>query len=519
LNEERLRLAHRAARIGTWDWNPATGALHGSPEMYALLGLDPNGAGVEDLHATWLGLIHQDDRRQIEVALRTASTGEGPFEADYRFFPEGPGGTMRWMTSRGRVVQSDGVPEDGRGTTMRMVGVAVDVTERRQAEFAAQESLALLQSSLDALSAQIAMFDESGKIVAVNAAWQRMAKSRAGVTAGVGVDYFAIRDTVVGTMSEAGSIGAGMRAVARRELKEFRREYTCPDPASGCARWFQLRVTRFGEGTGVRLVAAHEDITEVRRSTEALKALTGRLLTLQDEERRRIARELHDTTVQDLAMAIIGIDTVSAVSGMEMYASSLAETWELIERSVRDVRTLSYLLHPPLLDECGLAVALAAYAEGFSRRSSLACELDLDKATPDMIPSAFGVALFRVAQEAFTNVHRHSGARQMRVCLRIRTGEKAELCVEDDGHGFRMHSSASDGGMTDELHSFGVGISGMHARLRQLGGTLRIKTGVEGTRIVATVPIPPEGRPLEQIAADVRPVEWLEQPPAAVNRM
>jgi signal transduction histidine kinase len=108
-----------------------------------------------------------------------------------------------------------------------------------------------------------------------------------------------------------------------------------------------------GGGAALRLVAAHEDITEVRRSTEALNATTGRLLTLQDEERRRIARELHDTTVQDLAMAIVGIDEAAAADSAEARATSLDGARDLLEQAVRDARLLSYLLHPPCLTSAG----------------------------------------------------------------------------------------------------------------------------------------------------------------------
>jgi len=471
LNEERLRLSLRAAGAGTWDWDLATGAVHLSPEMRALLGLDLAVAGQKDLRAAWLDLIHPEDRRQVEDRLRAAVTRGGPFEVECRFFQGGAGGELHWMASRGRVVQ-----QGGAHPRRRMLGVAVDVTERRRAELAARDSLALLQSSLDALTAHVAILDATGRIVTVNAAWRRCAEARgAGDTAGLGANYLAVCDSVQEVSPEAGGVGDGLRAVARGKVPEFRREYACAEPTAQEQRWYQLRVTRSEEGAGLRLVVAHEDITEVRRSAEALKAMTGRLLTLQDEERRRIARELHDTTVQDLAMAIVGLDLAAAGCGVEACTASLAEARGLLERAVRDVRTLSYLLHPPLLDECGLAVALTAYVEGFAKRSGLDCTLDLDDAPPEVVPPVLGVTLFRVAQEAFANVHRHSGARGMRVSLRVAAGEVVELHVEDDGRGFGVPGDAAE-----ELRSLGVGILGMRARVRQLGGTLRIETGTDG---------------------------------------
>ena len=500
LNEERLRLALSAAGAGTWDWDLATGTMYLSPEMHTLLGLDSAAAGQKDLRAAWLDLIHPEDRPRVQDRLHAAVTGEDPFEAEYRFSQGGRGGELRWMASRGRVVQQGG--EDG-CPRRRMLGVAVDVTERRRAELAARDSLALLQSSLDALTAHVAILDATGRIVAVNAAWRRSAEARgAGDTAGPGADYLAVCDVARGVSPEADRVGDGLRAVAYGKTPEFRREYACAEPTAQEPRWYQLRVTRFGDGTGLRLVVAHEDITEVRRSAEALKVMTGRLLTLQDEERRRIARELHDTTVQDLAMAIVGLDLAAAGCGVEACAASLAEARGQLERAVRDVRTLSYLLHPPLLDECGLAVALTAYVEGFAKRSGLDCTLDLDDAPPAVVPPHLGVALFRVAQETIANVHRHSGGRTMRVGLRVMVGKMVELRIEDDGKGMRR-SGALHGGwnVADAPQLMGVGIPGMRARVRQLGGVLRIESGPGGTAVVATVPLPAGGGGAEVPAA------------------
>jgi signal transduction histidine kinase len=412
------------------------------------------------------------------------------------------------------------VAGDGGGTGRHMLGVAVDVTERRRAEAAARDSLALLQSGLDALSARVAILDGTGRAVAVNAAWRRAA-AEDGPAVAPGADYFGACDAHGRTWPEWARIGEGLRAVARGEVAEFRREHRGLGGAAGRERWFQLRATRFGRGEGLRLVVAHEDVTEVRRSGEALKAATERLLTLQDEERRRIARELHDTTVQDLAMAIVGLDLAAAAHAEEAPAAALAEARGLLERAVRDVRTLSYLLHPPLLDEFGLAVALETYAEGFARRGGVEVALDLDEAPPDAVPPATAVALFHVAQEAFANARRHGGARCLRLRLRVAAGDEAELRVEDDGRGF----GATDGvgergeGAPAELRSLGVGIPGMRARVRQLGGALRIETGAGGTRVTATVPLPLEGAPAAAtVPGDDGPADAVSRPGADAGR-
>jgi two-component system NarL family sensor kinase len=460
-NEERLRLAQRAAGAGIWELDPATGTMHWSPEMYRLLGLSADPHAPDRLRDTWLGLVHPDDRGAMAEGLAEALTGGSVFDVDCRFFRADGSTEVRWMAIRGQLARHEG------GIEPHLLGVAVDVTERRRAQITARETLALLHSSLDALTAQVAILDAGGRVVAANAPYWRSA------TRG----------------PEPGLIDAAIRAVANDNVPEIRREYRASDPVDGRVRWFQLRVTRFGEGEGLRLVMAHEDITEVQRSTDALKRVTGRLLSLQDKERRRIALELHDTSVQDIAMAMVDIDMASAAPTEEGRAAALAEARDLLERAVRDIRTLSYLLHPPLLDELGLASALGTYAEGLAKRTGITCTLALDTMPPDAIPTAAATALFRVAQEAFANVIRHSGARRVRLGLRFVPGQVVELRVEDDGRGFSLGGPPVAGQDAVDLETLGVGIPGMRLRIRQLGGALAIETGEGGTRVCAMVPL------------------------------
>jgi two-component system NarL family sensor kinase len=463
VNEARLRLAQSAAGAGIWERELGTGDMYLSPEMYELLGLDPAAHPAHELSEVWLGLIHPDDRATLRDALRTAEETKCRFDVDCRFFTAARGADPRWMTIRGQLAQQD---DQG---PLRIVGVAVDVTERRRAQISARESLALLHSSLDALTAQVGILDGSARVVAANASYRRRMARRA--------------------EAEPKLVHAAIRAVAAGELAEARHEYRDTDPAEGTERWFQLRVTRFGTGDDLRLVAAHEDITEVKRSVQALKDVTGRLLTSQDEERRRIARDLHDSSAQDIAMALVGIDMARSARTRQTRAAALSEARDLLERAIRDIRTLSYILHPPLLDELGLAMALATYAEGIARRGGFTCVPELDPTPPGAIPPAPAMALFRVAQEAFSNVYRHSGARTVGLRLRLEPGRQVELRIADDGRGFGRAGEAASGMEAGDPSRIGVGIAGMQARLRQLGGRLRIESGATGTVVLATVPL------------------------------
>src|SRR5581483_5087430 len=165
-------------------------------------------------------------------------------------------------------------------------------------------------------------------------------------------------------------------------------------------------------GTSNRLLLCARDITERRRAEESLHRISGRLIQLQDEERRRIARELHDSTAQSLAALSMNLGALSQEAARKLDNSAnriISESLGLAEQCAREVRTLSYLLHPPLLDESGLSDAVQWYAQGFSQRSGIEVSVE--------IPSGLGrlareleLALFRIVQESLTNVHRHSGS-------------------------------------------------------------------------------------------------------------
>jgi len=228
-----------------------------------------------------------------------------------------------------------------------------------------------------------------------------------------------------------------------------------------------------------------EDVTNRIRVEKELVDLTVRLFNIQDEERRRIARELHDGTAQNLFA--ISINVAKLMQGdqvpVEQAEQLLVECQSLVDQSLKEIRTLSYLLHPPLLDQSGLVSALQWYAEGFSKRSGI--YVDVIAQPIGRLSSDVETALFRVVQEALTNVRRHSCSETASIRLERRTGE-VKLEIKDRGRGLPpIKESHSDG-----LFELGVGIPGMKQRLRQLGGKLEISSSERGTSIVAVVPVP-----------------------------
>jgi signal transduction histidine kinase len=223
---------------------------------------------------------------------------------------------------------------------------------------------------------------------------------------------------------------------------------------------------------------------ELHRKTRQLETLNERMTQLQDEERRRIARELHDSVGQLLTAITLNNAVVESESNQlsSEAARRIAENSQIIAEVSKQVRTISYLLHPPLLDEAGLASALRVYVEGFSQRSRISTELEIPSDL-GRLPAEIELSAFRLVQECLTNIHRHSGS--VTATIRV-TLEKAclRIGIEDAGRGFppRLDYSLSK-------TQVGVGIQGMKERMRHLGGTLQIHSDACGTRVIAMLPI------------------------------
>jgi two-component system NarL family sensor kinase len=362
-----------------------------------------------------------------------------------------------------------------------------DITASKQAEVALLQSQQLLQSTMDALSAEIAILDEHGTILSVNQAWRRFSDENRIPVAdyGIGMNYLKVRALTAGPhVEQLDAVAQAIRDVISRSRDDFRTEYLSTNPAG--QRWFQLRITRFEKAEMLRVVAAHEDVTDIKRTQDALATLSRRLMQLQDQERRHIARELHDATGQNLGALALNLARLQKLlpqadgKAREVASENLA----LAEQCLREIRTLSYLLHPPMLDETGLVPALRWYVDGFTSRSGIPVDVVV---LPNMerLPADVERALYRVLQEGLTNVHRHANCRRASVQL-TRDRGRAVLEVKDDGTGMATDLLAVSG---DAVGRLGVGIMGMRERLRQLGGQLEIQTSRHGTLLRASVPL------------------------------
>jgi two-component system, NarL family, sensor kinase len=235
------------------------------------------------------------------------------------------------------------------------------------------------------------------------------------------------------------------------------------------------------------------ELTELIETNEALRVselslrqLSARLLKLQDEERRRIARDLHDTTGQKIAVLSMTIDRLAKLVDTRKadIKDALAESRDVVGKIGEEIRTLSYLLHPPLLDECGLASAVLWYAEGFKKRSGIHLNVSIDEELVRLTTDA-ETALFRVLQESLTNVHRYSGSPSAEIRI-FQSAGKVHLDIIDHGKGVK---AGTERPMFAGAPTLGVGIPGMRERIRQLGGQLEVDFSNEGTRVHASLPV------------------------------
>jgi PAS domain S-box-containing protein len=297
------------------------------------------------------------------------------------------------------------------------------------------------------------------------------------------------------------SLAAWMRSV--QSGQDYESEYRLRG-ADGNYRWFRARAVpvRNSQGAILKWYGACSDIHDskvleqsirdnaielekkVNQRTAELRRLSSRLMTLQDEERRRVAREIHDGLGQELAAAKMILDGILCRQSSPRVTQAANEASVLVDRAIQQVRTISHLLHPPLLDEVGLVSALRWYLEGLSDRSGIEISLEVDPPDLGRLRPELETTIFRIIQEALTNMFRHSGARHAGVSLSAKEGQIA-VTVRDDGKGIEEQV------IQLRPESVGVGIGGMRQRVTELGGSLRLANANPGTVVEVVIPSQP----------------------------
>ena len=252
--------------------------------------------------------------------------------------------------------------------------------------------------------------------------------------------------------------------------------------------WISLKLSRKSARSNAQLESL------VLQRTVALQNLSQRLLKVQDEERRRVARDLHDSTGQTLTALKLSVALLrKKLEHNQCTLGVVSDIAALADQALQEIRTTSYLLHPPLLDEVGFTSAAQWYVDGFAKRSGIRARLDL-ATQGERLPITIETALFRVLQESLTNVHRHSGASEVSIRFQHQ-GETVMLEIRDCGRGIPKGLLNRLGEASSET---GVGLAGMRERLQELNGRLEIESDGHGTSMRAIVAVPAKSRPTQR---------------------
>lgn len=349
----------------------------------------------------------------------------------------------------------------------------------RHAQVALQESETRYRRVMAQMPAIICELTADGRVMFVNDAVQRLTGFSAAELDGRNLWE------VLTTREQRAAVQDLQRRVQREDVSRHEIHLTSKDgrvltlEASSANRYS-------AESKLLNIVLLAVDITDRKAAEAALHELSGRILNLQDEERRRLARELHDSTAQTLAGLSMNLSILAEAVGMldERQRAALQESQNSCADAMQDIRTMSYLLHPPLLDESGLLSALNWFVDGFSQRSGIKVKVQADSKMK-RLPREVEMTLFRIVQEALTNVHRHSKSRSARIQMSLQNGH-VNLEIADNGQGMPPEIvervAGSNGGL-------GLGLAGMRERVRQLRGELQIHSTSRGATVRVTLPV------------------------------
>jgi two-component system NarL family sensor kinase len=467
--KNRYEAAIRACGQILYDWDVTTGDIIWEGDCERILGYS-----VEELaggRAVWMELVHPDDRSAVQTEIDRVVGTRAPAHSEYR---------VRTKSGRYLLIKDRGYSyADHHGKLSRIAGFITDITEQKRAEEELRASEERFRHAFAHAATGMFVTNLEGRFLEVNRAFCEITGyTEEELTA---TDYRAI--------THAEDLPRNIHLIRRMlagEIPSFviEKRYVRKDGTVVWARG-SVSLLRDSKHNPTHMIALVEDISERKQAEEALRQLSGRLLQLQDEERRRLARELHDSTAQTMAALGINLGIVSnSADALDLPAQkALHESLDLADQCIRELRTFSYLLHPPVLDDLGLSSALEGYVEGFAKRSGIAVELDIP---PDLgrLPEEVELMLFRIVQESLTNIHRHSGSRT--AVIRIaRYAREVLMQVQDHGRGIPGSLKPGEGTRAD----LGVGIVGMRERVRQIGGRLEIRSRPGGTDIEVLVPL------------------------------
>lgn len=461
--ESALREAQRIAHIGSWTWDPNTDAMTWSDEMFSMARWDRN-VPVPTFRQHARFFTSENFGKLNEAAQKTLRTGV-PYEIEL----EGTrsDGSSGWFISRGEAVYaSDGSVDHLRGTVQ-------DITERHLAEVALREGEERFRTIANSAPVMIWMAGPDGGATYVNKQLLEFTGLRFESLLGAGWAE-CIHPEDSGRALREYKEAFDRRAAVTLQYRLRRHD--------GQYRWvIDTAVPRFdGPGSFVGYIGSCVDDTERRAGEEAVRGLGGRLIQAQEQERKRIARELHDDINQRLAMLALELEYLRSTPKL-----TPAERSEHLEKMFKQtteisagVQALSHRLHSASLEYLGLAAAIEGFCSEFARHHKVTIDYQ-HRDIPAALPSEVSLALFRVAQEALRNAAKYSGVREFTVRL-LGHSDHVQLTIRDGGAGF---------GLDGALHSRGLGLISMRERITALQGTLSIASKPkQGTEITAKVP-------------------------------
>jgi len=462
-SEERLRLALGAAHIGTFEWNIRTGVNTWTPALEALYGLPPGGFG--GTQTAFENLVHPDDRARVielvEGALKTGHSTRGEWRVVW------PDGSIHWLAGRWQVFRNES------GEPSRMIGVNGDVTERKLAEEALRETeqrlrLATQVSRMyaydwDVKTDVVVRSSEHSRILGLTEPLRSQQQFVDKIHPDDRAKFFA---AIAGLTPENPTGEVTYRALA----------------SDGTLVWLKSNGRGFFDGQGkmLRVIGMVADVTDIKRAEEVLAGMTRKLIEAHEQERTRIARELHDDITQRLAMLAIEIEQMQELRP-EMPSEVRDRAHELSKRAKEissDIQSLSHELHSSALEYLGLETGMRSWCKEFSERHKL--EIAFQSHDVQQPPREISLCLFRVLQEALQNAAKHSGAKTIAVKL-AGNSDEIHLIVRDSGAGFDIKTPE---------RSRGLGLTSMQERVRLVGGTIVIDSKPEaGTEIQVCVPM------------------------------
>jgi PAS domain S-box-containing protein len=457
-SERRLRFALEAARMGTFELDISRDRAFIDAQEARLLGLP---SGTRAVSADVLRKrVPIEDLRRSDIKKERLKNGEA---YDHEFRLGMPDGSERWLSAHADLRSN------------RLFGVNFDITERKRAEEKLRESEARLRVATSGAALGVFEWDpETDRTVWENdRIYEIFARRR---TEGP-VDERRLISNYVhpddarqfdAELEKSVQSGADFHTICRIKRED------------GAQRWLLIhgRFTSTAGGGQPRLVGVVADITERKLLEQRTKELTECLVTIQEEERKQISRELHDSTAQHLVAVTLNLLSLRPA---DLDCPETKRRWDetesCLDKAMNELRTFSYLMHPLSLEADGLCAAIRQFVDGYQERTGLDVKCRLDSSA-DNLPYQKQRTLLRIAQEALSNAHRHAAA--SRVMLQLRwIADRVHLIVSDNGSGSRGSRAAAGPGH---------GIRGMLARVRQYGGDLRICDRATGTKVHAAVP-------------------------------